>query len=83
MYITDQSNAENVSDSDLSSLSSDNEEVDEDQVAVVQLACKLSGGPVCLGEWEQHTKVSLVFFYYFWLTAVGMRARLQHIKTVK
>lgn len=52
----DQSNSENVSDSDLSSLSSDNEEVNEDQVAVVQLACKLSGGPVCLGEWEQHTK---------------------------
>lgn len=54
-----------MSDSDLSSLSSDNEEVDEDQVAVVQLACKPSGGPVCLGEWEQHTKVSLVFLYYF------------------
>ena len=58
----DQRNSENVSDDDLSS-SSDSEEsrltedIDEEEVAVVRLSWKPSGGPVCLGEWEQHTKV--------------------------
>lgn len=51
-----------MSDNDLSS-SSDSEEsrltedIDEEEVAVVRLSWKPSGGPVCLGEWEQHTKV--------------------------
>ena len=58
----DQRDSENVSDDDLSS-SSDSEEsrltedIDEEEVAVVRLSWKPSGGPVCLGEWEQHTKV--------------------------
>ena len=62
LSITDQRDSENVSDNDLSSLSSDSEEshlteIDEDEMAVVRLTWKPSGGPVCLGEWEQHTKV--------------------------
>ncbi|KAJ7334369.1 hypothetical protein OS493_014680 [Desmophyllum pertusum] len=58
----DQRDSENVSDSDLSSSSSDSEEsrltkdIDEEEIAVVRLSWKPSGGPVCLGEWEQHTK---------------------------
>ena len=53
-----------MSDSDLSSSSSDSEEsrltkdIDEEEIAVVRLSWKPSGGPVCLGEWEQHTKAS-------------------------
>lgn len=64
----DQRDSENVSDDDLSS-SSDSEEsrltedIDEEEVAVVRLSWKPSGGPVCLGEWEQHTKVRLQQFY--------------------
>ena len=60
--VTDQRDSENVSDNDLSS-SSDSEEsrlteeIDEDEIAVVRLSWKPTGGPVCLGEWEQHTKV--------------------------
>lgn len=63
--LTDQQDAENVSDSDnISSCSSDSEESEEakdddgEDVTVVQLSWKPSGGPVSLGEWEQHTKVS-------------------------
>ena len=63
--LTDQQDAENVSDSEnVSSCSSDSEEREEakdddgEDVAVVQLSWKPSGGPVSLGEWEQHTKVS-------------------------
>lgn len=59
----DQQDAENVSDSEnVSSCSSDSEESEEakdddgEDVAVVQLSWKPSGGPVSLGEWEQHTK---------------------------
>lgn len=57
----DQRDSESVSDSNLSS-SSDSEEsrltedIDEEEVAVVRLSWKPSGGSVCLGEWEQHTK---------------------------
>jgi len=58
-----------VSDNDVSSSSSDSEEshgVDRDiegeETAVMRLSWKPSGGPVCLGEWEQHTKVSHIFF---------------------
>ena len=55
----------NVSDDDISSSSSDSEESrgiagDADEgadIAVVRLSWKPSGGPVCLGEWEQYTKV--------------------------
>lgn len=56
-----------MSDNDLSS-SSDSEEsrltedIDEEDVAVVRLSWKPSGGPVCLGEWEQHTKVRQQFY---------------------
>ncbi len=59
---TDQRDSENVSDNDLSS-DSDSEEsrltedFDEEELAVVRLSWKPSGGPVSLGEWEQHTKV--------------------------
>ena len=63
--LTDQQDAENVSDSEnISSCSSDSEESEEakdddgEDVAVAQLSWKPSGGPVSLGEWEQHTKVS-------------------------
>lgn len=52
-----------MSDSNLSS-SSDSEESrltediqSDEEVAVVRLSWKPSGGSVCLGEWEQHTKV--------------------------
>ena len=65
--LTDQRAAENVSDSEnISSCSSDSEESEEakdddgEDVAVVQLSWKPSGGPVSLGEWEQHTKVSFL-----------------------
>ncbi|XP_078366320.1 zinc finger CCCH-type with G patch domain-containing protein-like [Oculina patagonica] len=57
----DQRDSENVSDNDLSS-DSDSEEsrltedFDEEELAVVRLSWKPSGGPVSLGEWEQHTK---------------------------
>ena len=62
-YFIDQKYSENVSDNDVSSSSSDSEESqvtegnDGEEVAVVKLSWKPSGGPVCLGEWEQHTKV--------------------------
>ena len=59
----DQRDSENVSDNDHLS-SSDCEEskltedIDEDELAVGRLSWKPTGGPVCLGEWEQHTKVN-------------------------
>ena len=62
-YFIDQKYSENVSDNDVLSSSSDSEEsrvtedIDGEEVAVVRLSWKPSGGPVCLGEWEQHTKV--------------------------
>lgn len=63
--ITDQKDSEDVSDSEnISSCSSDSEQSQEakdddgEDVAVVQLSWKPSRGPVSLGEWEQHTKVS-------------------------
>ena len=62
---TDQQDSENVSDNEISSSSSDSEESrvtednDVEEIAVVRLSWKPSGGPVCLGEWEQHTKVKI------------------------
>jgi len=59
----DQRDSENVSDDDDSSSSSDSEkshgvgqDIEGEETAVVRLSWKPSGGPVCLGEWEQHTK---------------------------
>ena len=64
----DQRDSENVSDDDDSSSSSDSEkshgvgqDIEGEETAVVRLSWKPSGGPVCLGEWEQHTKVSHIF----------------------
>ena len=48
-------------DESLSSISSDSEEnkvANDDEEEEVRLAWKPSGGPVSLGDWEQHTTVS-------------------------
>ena len=47
------------SDSEESKLT---EDIDEEEVAVGRLSWKPLGGPVCLGEWEQHTKVRQQFY---------------------
>ncbi|XP_068695320.1 zinc finger CCCH-type with G patch domain-containing protein-like [Montipora foliosa] len=58
----DQRESENVSDNDLSSSSSDNEDIhsinenNDEENAVVRLSWKPSTGPFRLGEWEEHTK---------------------------
>lgn len=65
-YFVDPRESESVSDDDFSSSSSDNEDTsnvrgdkdnDEENV-VVRLSWKPSTGPISLGEWEEHTKVS-------------------------
>lgn len=65
-HFADPRESESVSDDDFSSSCSDNEDMssvrgdrdnDEEKV-VVRLSWKPSTGPICLGEWEEHTKVS-------------------------
>lgn len=64
IFPLDPRESESVSDDDFSSSSSDNEDTssvrgdrdnDEEKV-VVRLSWKPSTGPICLGEWEEHTK---------------------------